>query len=94
MPNCNQCQIQIRFDYDRPDPATRKPYTVIEVSRELPHVCKPKPNPIPRYDNMNGILFDRRPESLAKAITDEAVRCGLDAYKVRVELRGQFIILH
>jgi hypothetical protein len=94
MSKCNQCQCEVRLDYDRPDPATRKPYTVIDIQRELPHVCRPKPNPIAKFDTMNGITFDRRPESLALAITNEALRCGLDPFKVRVEVRGEWLILH
>lgn len=98
MPNCQGCQIQIRFDYDRPDPTTRKPYTVIDVSRELPHVCKSRPklqpNPIPRYDVVGGIEFDRKETSIALAITKECLRCGLDPFKVRIEVRSHFLILH
>lgn len=92
--NCQVCQTA-NLEWSENVNRQGKHY-LYNVNTGQPHDCKPvlKPNPIARFDNMNGILFDRRPESLAKAITDEAVKSGLDPYKVRVELRGQFIILH
>ena len=95
MPTCQLCQADIYFDYERPDLANHKQYTVMDRSREMPHssVCRPRPNPIRLYDNIGGILFDRREESIARDITEEAVRCKLDPYRVRVVRQGDFLIL-
>jgi hypothetical protein len=58
--------------------------------------CKPvqKPQPVPRFDTMNGITFDRSPYSVAADITRNALAAGLDPFKVRLEVRETVIILH
>lgn len=68
-----------------------------------------KPNPIPittdhvteidkttrvKRKIMLGFSVEIREEQKALAITKECERCGLDANKVRVERRGDFLIIH
>ena len=95
MPTCQVCQSEIYYDYEKPDYTNRKPYTVMDRSREAAHssFCKPRPNPIRLYDNIGGIQFDRREDWIAKDIVDEAVRCKLDPFRVRVVRQGDFLLL-
>lgn len=90
---------------ENPHPQTRKHYLYNENTGQ-PHACqgvKQKPNPvliatdhvIEAGKKINlGFWVDLREDKIAELITKEAVRCGLDPFKVRTERRGNFIILH
>lgn len=95
MASCNVCQLQGLVWSENPSPTTGKHYLFNENTGQV-HNCKPKvqPNAIPVYDNMDGITFDRKPESLALAITNECLRVGLNPFTVKLERKGSFIILH
>jgi hypothetical protein len=71
-------------------------YHLHNVNTGQEHVCRivSKPNAIPRFETVAGIVFDRKAESLAHAQTQEAVRCGLDPFKTKPEVRETHIILH
>ena len=94
MASCNVCQTQ-GLVWSENVNSQGKHYLYNENTGQS-HACKPKlkPNAIPIYDYVGGIVFDRKPESLALAITTEALRCNLDPFKVRTERKGAFIILH
>lgn len=86
MTHCQTCQKDCLKDNDTQRLFDEYPYK--------PHRCSFPPRPIPRFAEMNGVLLYRRPEEIALAITNEAVRCFMDPYKVKVEVRGDFLILH
>lgn len=71
-----------------------------------PHSCKPvglKPNPIlvatdhviegGKKINL-GFWVDIREEKKAQLVTAECLRVGLNPFKVRLERKGDFIIIH
>ena len=82
---CQVCKQQVYIDDETQHKFDNYP--------DYPHRCQIKPNPIRLYDNIGGIQFDRREESIARDITDETIRCKLDPYKVRVVRQGDFLIL-
>lgn len=70
-----------------------------------PHICKPvlKPNAIPLTVDyvieggkkiLLGFSVEIREEKLAQEVTKECLRCNIDPFKVRIERRGAFLILH
>ena len=60
-------------------------------STDQPHRCQPQP--VPLFEMFNGIKCDRREESIARDVTAEALRVGLDAFKVRTYRKGDYLIL-
>jgi hypothetical protein len=92
--NCQVCQT--------PDLAwsetvnQRGKHYLYNVNTGATHECKPvqKPQPVQRYDYMNGIAFNRQPNEIARDITRNALAAGLDPFKVRLEVRETVIVLH
>lgn len=62
-----------------------------DQAASLPHKCQAQP--IPLFENMNGIICHRREESIARDITAEALKVGADPFKVQTVRKGDYLIL-
>lgn len=103
MASCNVCQTQ-GLVWSENVNSQGKHYLYNENTGQS-HACKPKlkPNPIliaadyviveKKKINL-GFWADLREDKIAELIVNEALRCGLDPFKVKAERKGNFIILH